>query len=471
MARLNRSKASTGHVILVVDDDTAIVSTLAQILGQEGHTILTASSGPQALQICQTQYVHLMLLDYFMPDMTGEEVVRAVRVFDQEMQIVLQTGYASERPARQMLAELEIQGYHDKSEGPEKLLVWVDAALKAYRQVRALRASRDGLRHILKAAPELYRLQPLESLLYGILLQIEGLMGLSGTLIALNEGRAFTPDPTYEVRVGTGRFSNKEWDELDPNEQKLVAEAVSSGQIQWQALMALPLRAGERVVGVVLVDRSHETTAELEVLELFASQAAVAIENVRLYELATVDSLTQVASRRHWISRLDDTLRLGLRYGQTVSVIFLDIDHFKKINDTYGHLAGDQVLASLGHTIGHSIRRTDLAGRYGGEEFAILLPHTELEGAQTLAEKLWQAVGRLQVGWEHHTLTMTASLGVASLQLESAQIDGDALENCRMALLQAADDALYQAKNQGRNRVLLGKALNLASILGLELQS
>lgn len=468
MARISRSKPSSGSTILVVDDDTAIVSTLEQILSHEGHTVLTATSGAQAIELCQNHTVHLMLLDYFMPGMSGEEVVRAVRAFNQEMQIVLQTGYASERPARQMLAELDIQGYHDKSEGPEKLLVWVDAALKAYRQVRALRASRDGLRYILEAAPELHRLQPLEDLLYGILLQVEGLLGLSGTLIALQQSGllALGDNPPFEVRVGTGRFVGKNWYQLGSDEQKLVLEAARSGQIQWQTLLALPLRAGERVVGVVLVDRAPDSSADREVLELFSSQAAVAIENVRLYELATIDDLTQLATRRHWLVRLDDTLRLGLRHSLTLSVILLDIDHFKTINDTYGHLAGDQVLAALGHTIGHLVRRSDLAGRYGGEEFAILLPHTPLEGALALAHKLWQAIRDLEVPWEAQTLRVTASLGVASLQVESINRRGAraVLETARFALLQAADDALYEAKNRGRNQVVQAPELSTQAL-------
>lgn len=464
MARLSRTKPSSGSTILVVDDDAAIVSTLEQILSHEGHTVLTATSGAQAIELCQNHTVHLMLLDYFMPGMTGEEVVRAVRAFNQEMQIVLQTGYASERPARQMLAELDIQGYHDKSEGPEKLLVWVDAALKAYRQVRALRASRDGLRYILEAAPELHRLQPLEDLLYGILLQIEGLLGLSGTLIALQQSGllALGDDPPFEVRVGTGRFVGKNWHQLGSDEQKLVLEAARSGQIQWQTLLALPLRAGERVVGVVLVDRAPDSSADREVLELFSSQAAVAIENVRLYELATIDDLTRLATRRHWLVRLDDTLRMGLRHGQTLSVILLDIDHFKTINDTYGHLAGDRVLSALGHTIGHSVRRSDLAGRYGGEEFAVLLPHTPLEGALALAHKLWQAICDQEVPWEAQTLRVTASLGVASLQVESINRRSAkaVLETARTALLQAADEALYEAKNRGRDQVVQAPELS-----------
>lgn len=457
MARINQHKPPTGHTLLVVDDDPTIVATLEQILKQEGHTVFTAASGTAAIELCQSQNIHLMLLDYFMPDMSGEEVIRAVRQTNQVTQIVLQTGYASERPARQMLAELEIQGYHDKSEGPEKLLVWVDAALKAFHQGRALRASSNGMRHILQAAPEMYRLQPLEDLLYGILLQIEGLLGLSGTLVALKENGliALEEQQRFEVRVGTGRFQDKSWEQLKPNEQTLIIEAAKTGLIQSDGLLTLPLLAGERTVGVVLIEHGNLLQANLEILQLFASQAAVAIENVRLYELATIDDLTRVATRRHWLTRLDDTLRLALRHGHTLSVVMLDIDHFKTINDTYGHLAGDRVLTALGQIIEQNLRRSDGVGRYGGEEFALLLPHTDLGGAVELAEKLRHAIAELSVVWQHQPISLTASLGVATIQLSANPMRGAGLlESTRTALLQAADDALYQAKRQGRNRVV-----------------
>ncbi|MDX2006466.1 MAG: diguanylate cyclase [Meiothermus sp.] len=457
MPHLNQTRPASGHVILVVDDDEATLSTLEELLTQEGHTVRTARSGREAMERLREQAVHLMLLNSLMPGQSGEETVRAVREFNPEVQVVLQTGCASERPARQTLAELDIHGYHDRSEGPERLLVWVDAALKSYRQGRALRASSRGMEHILEAAPELHRLQPLEDLLYGILLQIEGLMGLSGTVIALREGGLVVvePDQKFRLRVGTGRFQGKGWEQLSQEEQQLILEAANTGQIQWENLMALPLRAGERAVGVVLMEQSASAPTNLKILQLFASQAAVAIENVRLYELATVDDLTRVSTRRHWLSRLDDALQLALRHAHPLSLVLLDLDHFKAVNDRHGHLAGDRVLAALGRTLLPSLRRSDAVGRIGGEEFAVLLPHTDLEGAALVAEKLRQAVAQMTVEWEGEALRLTASLGVATLRILPTQTarDSGSLERTRTALLQAADEALYRAKAEGRDRV------------------
>jgi two-component system, cell cycle response regulator len=304
MARLRSNAAHSGHTILVVDDDATLLGTLEQLLLQDGHTVLTALGGAQAVQLCRDHDVHLMLLDYFMPEMTGEDVVREVRAFNDSTQIVLQTGYASERPARVMLRVLEIQGYHDKSEGPDKLLIWVDSALKAYRRSRALRASRDGLRHVLKVAPELHRLQPLENLLRGTLLQIQGLLGLSGAFVAAeitgnsagetesNPKDGFGDDSfiatlehdAFNLQIGTGRFEHKRWPDLELEIQNAVRTAIQTGKTQRDEVLTIPLMVGLRLVGVIFCERAFLPETELELLEMFASQVAVAIENVQTFE-------------------------------------------------------------------------------------------------------------------------------------------------------------------------------------------
>jgi len=138
MARLVEKAKASGHKILIVDDADEILETTRLLLEKEGHEIQTADNGKDGIEKVRGWEPHLLILDFFMPGMTGEEVVAAIRPFNREVQILLQTGYASEKPPRQMLHKLDIQAYHDKSDGPEKLLLWVDVALKAYRQGRML---------------------------------------------------------------------------------------------------------------------------------------------------------------------------------------------------------------------------------------------------------------------------------------------------------------------------------------------
>jgi two-component system, cell cycle response regulator len=481
VARLRSQNSQTGHTILVVDDDNTILVTLAQLLQLEGHLVLTAAGGLEALRLTQEHEIHLMLLDYFMPDMNGEEVVREVRKFDHNLQIVLQTGYASERPARQMLRDLEIQGYHDKSEGPEKLLVWVDAALKAYRHARALRASRDGLRYILRVTPELHKAQPLEDLMHGVLLQIQGLLGLSGAFIVIPNGSepasidasdgfvATINNELLEIRVGTGRFEQQTWATLSVKERDLVKFALDSGVTQRDQSLAVPLGFKDHIVGVIFIEQQLEPDADLELLELFAAQAAIAIENVRLYDLATIDGLTRLMSRLHWTDRFNDTLKLASRHGHNTSLLMLDLDGFKEVNNNLGHLSGDHLLMKVGRVIRESLRSTDIAGRYGGDEFSLVLPLTDQNGALVIAERLRQAINTINVANNRNlNQTISVSIGLCTLrskQLENGTLNNQDLDLARNAMIENADKAMYQAKNDGNNRVVIGEIITLETLL------
>ena len=133
-----RQVKPSGRTILVVDDQIDTLASVRMLLEREGHRVLIAESGGAALALLGVEPVQLALVDYFMPVMTGEELIRRVRERDALVQIVLQTGYAGEKPPREMLRRLAIQGYHDKSDGPDRLLLWVDVALKAYDQLAQL---------------------------------------------------------------------------------------------------------------------------------------------------------------------------------------------------------------------------------------------------------------------------------------------------------------------------------------------
>jgi signal transduction histidine kinase len=138
MARQSR-RPPTNRRILVVDDQREVLYSVRNLLEREGHEVLTAESGERALGIFKTHEIHLMLVDYFMPRMTGEQLIRAIREFDPYVQIIMQTGYSGDKPAAEMMAALDIQGYHDKADGPDKLLLWVAVGLKAHRLITCLR--------------------------------------------------------------------------------------------------------------------------------------------------------------------------------------------------------------------------------------------------------------------------------------------------------------------------------------------
>jgi diguanylate cyclase (GGDEF)-like protein len=165
--------------------------------------------------------------------------------------------------------------------------------------------------------------------------------------------------------------------------------------------------------------------------------------NEYLNQVARRDALTGMSNRRDMMARLSNELKRSVRYEYPVSVILIDIDHFKKVNDTYGHGVGDQVLVALAQLLNNGIRDTDSAARWGGEEFLICLPHTSCGDAKKVAEKLRSTVEENWIIQKENRIGITISAGVAQYERTSSMDD----------LICLADNALYQAKEAGRNRV------------------
>ncbi len=205
--------------------------------------------------------------------------------------------------------------------------------------------------------------------------------------------------------------------------------------------------------GVVAVQSSRIGAFKPEhqrLLESLALQIAAALQNAHLYELAMVDGLTGLFVRRYFDARIEEEIERSRRYGTPFSVIMLDVDDFKKLNDTYGHLVGDRVLRAIANVVKAQMRGVDTAARYGGEEVAVILPRTEMVGAYNLAERIREAIAELRITTDDEpprALAVTASLGISAFP-ESKALDG-------VDLVRRADKALYRAKKTGKNRVEL----------------
>jgi len=165
-----------------------------------------------------------------------------------------------------------------------------------------------------------------------------------------------------------------------------------------------------------------------------------------IYRMTIIDGLTQVHVKRYLLEALDKELMRARRHTRDLSFLMLDIDHFKKINDLHGHLAGDYVLKDVARLIQQRIRRDEVLARYGGEEFAIILPETNIEGAHALAEGLRERIEQSRFVFQGEVIRVTMSIGGAIL-LES--------DRTSMDLIKRADEKLYEAKHAGRNRVLV----------------
>jgi diguanylate cyclase (GGDEF)-like protein len=224
-----------------------------------------------------------------------------------------------------------------------------------------------------------------------------------------------------------------------------------------QNILDIPLRQQEHTFGLLSLqvqDLHHQGQDMLQTLELAAGHLSLvlshALQMSRMKDLADLDQLTGLYNRRYFDYILKLENKRHQRDKQPLGLLFLDIDHFKRLNDTYGHQAGDLALQELGRLLSSCLRETDTAARFGGEEFVLLLPNTNTEQAAILADRLRQEVSRLRIPYQDFELSFTVSIGVSSLTPEP--------DLARQLLLEQADQALYLAKAKGRNLVCSSSA-------------
>jgi len=479
MARKGTSAPSTGRTILLIDDSEEILEANRSLLEREGHTVFTACDGPSGLDLLREKDIELLVVDYFMPGMTGEDVVKALRVFNHNVQIVLSTGYASERPPREMLARLDIQGYCDKSEGPDNLLLWVDVGLKMATQVRTLEMSRQGLRYILDVTPDLHRIQPLADLLQGILFQVAGLLGAVHSFVAIpgvkrpgsvedSNSDSFLAIMEDErelvIQAAIGKFEGSIHLEgtLRDTAFDNLRSALKSGEItRHNTTMSVPLRIGSTNLGVIYLDQVPPLSIDnQEMLRIFANQAAVAVQNAQLYQAAALDPLTGVYTRKFWQQLALRELRTCFRFRNPFSVIVLDMDKFKTINDTYGHLMGDHALEIVGKALRSHVRAADAAGRFGGDEFVILLPRTDHEGVEVFCNRILSELeGQVMKAPDGGSINLRATMGSATLAPHvydtsalPRPIPNEWFQGVLRAIFEHADRGVYRGKADGGQR-------------------
>ena len=217
--------------------------------------------------------------------------------------------------------------------------------------------------------------------------------------------------------------------------------------------VCMPVRTGGKVLGVIqMVNIDIRVYTRNEVLlRTLADYAAIAIENARavqrIQELSITDDCTGLYNARHLFTRLSDEVYRSKRFGYEFTLLFLDLDHFKRVNDEHGHLAGSKLLGEVGHTLRENLRLIDAAFRYGGDEFTILLPQTSKEGSLLVARRLMAVFhSRQWLAAEGVPLSLRASIGVAGFPADAVS---------PQALVQRADEMMYQVKQAGRDNIAL----------------
>lgn len=426
-------------VILIADDVIENVRLLKNLLQDTGQVVF-ARNGLEALEQARRHRPDIILLDVMMPELDGYETCRRLKAEPgtRDTPVIFITGADGINDEAMGLSAGAID-YITKPFAPAIVRARVQNHLALVRANAELRQANDALRKF-KAAVDSSsaaviitdrdaRIEYVNAAFVNATgYAPEEAIGQTPALLKSEQ----TPESLYrELRDAILGGAN--WRGEVQNRNK-------DGSVRWDDVAVAPvLDAAGTVTHFVAINSDISLRKQME-------------EELR--NLATTDALTGIANRRRLMELGEQEMLRAQRAEAPLSVLMMDIDHFKHINDTYGHPAGDAVIQALARLCGETVRAIDTVGRLGGEEFAVLLPMTDRAGAQEVAERLRARVEASRLDWEGAPVSFTVSIGVAQIRPE---------DDSFTALLGTADQALYQAKHEGRNRVAVSGPGNIAT--------
>lgn len=468
--------------IFVVDDDEALLQTLGWILKDKGYEVVSLPNGDDLLERIEVESPDLMLLDIMMPKIDGLQLLEGLKSDDRwtDLPILMLSSMPPEEATVKSL-NLGATDYIAKPFRVRELLARIDARLKEARELRRVREearSRAEMVDILYEVTD--SLKPDE--IYHILtrrvaraLQLSKCSMVSaqpgsdtGVVVAAAENPmlrnlqiSLANYPELQAALEGQRMVLVEDVHTDPLYDEVRKTWERDGvAVPTRSSIVLPFSLRGEAAGVFFlrttVDDAPLTAADASFAEAVISAALNAIERAydleaaksdreRFQFLANTDPLTGCVNRRAMLDRLERELARGRRYRHKLSILMIDFDWFKKINDTRGHLVGDTVLRKLGDILRQEARSADIVARYGGEEFTVILPDTDLDGGTIFAERLRERVEKFDFSEVGDPLFTTISIGVAAFS-EDEEISAE-------AMIERADSALYRAKQAGRNMV------------------
>ncbi|HVN97676.1 MAG TPA: diguanylate cyclase [Syntrophorhabdaceae bacterium] len=459
--------------LIVIDDDESLRNVLSEYLNQAGLTVFAYEHVPDLEKMLKEKEPHAILLDIFMPRVPGNEVLKSIKKIDQRIPVIMMTGYADESKRIDSLRGGAYALLTKPFASLEELYYTVNNAMDHYLEsikTRQLsieveeRYKREKtnlleldflktLQHMIGETEDpSYMLRNVSSLLKSFL-QFE----YFGVLLA--EDGAFDiqvyPHPNeYREKL---RFITSVLQREFPEAQGLhdrrsrsrnETERPPDAQAGDQFTVVTKLSTAKDVYGYAGLFRDTPFDVQEELIfERFCSHIALTLEKIRLFReirvLSVRDGLTGVFNHAYAMGKLESEIDRAKRYSGSFSMILLDVDNFKQINDSYGHLAGDHVLKRISQLIAKNLRTIDVVGRYGGEEFIVILPETDVEKALVAGERLRKAIEAETFSSSGSDVRLTVSLGIAAYE------DGKSAHE----LIKTADDNLYKAKAGGKNRI------------------
>ncbi len=470
--------AESPFSVLIVDSDSGFTKLSCELIAQRGHRAWGARDLIAAVSFLHDQTPDLLMVEMALLEMDGADPLGDLRSHAPEAPVVITNGGPPDERFKKFSGAHDIFGYLDKAHGGEGLLLWLDSALSVVRQLEDMRQTRHQLRQVLEAVPELHQIQSLDQVLEAILLRIHALLGGQKSFVAARlsdpvgrppiEGFKVSPNSIADYVIGAGSLDYPPGNQVDqlksvPQSELLRAIDECRGIIE-EKYGVLPLSLGEHILGLAYLDHPHSKKHDEDVVQLFTHQAAAAIRNAALYEMATIDSTTRVFRKAFALDRLRESLKLGWRKAFPVTVLMTDIDQFKELNDEHGHVVGDRALRYMGRVLKRAVRDSDIVGRFGGDEFIVVLVDANREGSAIVAERLYSAIMDGNAPRPESVPPMKVSIGMASLEPdERAPIDYGFpdFEKVVETLVERADLAMYKARRED-SRMCTGPVLGWA---------
>ncbi|MBI1912066.1 MAG: diguanylate cyclase [Deltaproteobacteria bacterium] len=466
----------TQNKVLIIDDNLTNKSILEDILNANGYQTRYALDGLEGLKIVEEWQPSVILLDLVMPGMDGIRVCEEIRKLKlpSRPSIII----VSIKGDKSTIVDSLAKGADDfiaKPINESELIARVRAQIRINEFYKELEEDKRNLETILEITNALSATLDPSEVLNTIVTKVAGATAAVRCSIVLivkeDEGYVLASheDPAVkELRLDLSKYpeikkviETKTPLAMDDIISHPLMQAVKDNikDLKEMSILIVPIVFNDEVLGTLFLrTRKRErgfTKKDIDFCRIIANSTFHALKNARLFEkvtrekdylkeIAVKDQLTSLYNHNFFYSRLEEEFERAVRYETPLSLIMMDIDNFKQVNDTYGHRVGDVVLREISAMIKRGVRKTDIVARYGGEEFAVILPHTLLKGAVDEAERLRELIeSHAYAGLVTDKITM--SIGVASYPQKGAMNSGD--------LVNYADDALYKAKWSGKNCV------------------
>lgn len=450
--------------ILIVDDDRFLLEQCVDMLMDINAEIFLATSGKEAIEVIEEKEIDILILDLVLTDTTGEAVMEKAKKKRPNMDVIIVSGFATVESVIKFMRK----GIFDYIKKPLAAEEFKFIILKCMRQREIIEENKK-----LKEYLSLYELGKMLTSTLELSKVYDNILILFENFIKGSAVVVFNADVSNECDIkgftGFERASLLDAKDkfiayiADPQPDKAEERVENDIHIYdtrdislftnlgFEKVIVLPIENSEKRSGFIFVFANAVPEEKKEVLNFVKEQINLAVENSLRYmnaqEMAYIDELTKVYNIRYLYVALENELKRAERFGTFISVLFIDLDFFKKVNDTYGHLVGSRLLMEISSEIKKSVRGIDIVVRYGGDEFVVICTETDMDLALRVAERIRKRIEEREFFKEDgHSIRITASIGVATYPVHGTT---------KSELIDLADKAMYKGKELSRNIVCM----------------